>query len=166
MPYSGFCALLLGRKKRPMLYTGLLHTHSLLRFLVLILLLVVTIKSLIGWIGKQPFTKADNSFSLWLLIVTHTQLLVGLVLYGVSPWVVFSPTTMKDAGTRYWTVEHGVMMILAIILITIGRLSHKKLPNDRLKHQRLFLMNGIALVIIIIAIGASGRGLLVPSWAR
>jgi hypothetical protein len=149
-----------------MIYTGLLHTHSLLRFFVLALLIIVVLKSFIGWVGKQPFTKTDNKLSLWLLIATHTQLLVGLVLYFVSPWVIFSGTTMKDPGTRYWTVEHGFMMILAIILITVARISHKKLPNDTLKHQRLFLLNGIALVIIVIAIGASGRGLLVPSWWR
>jgi hypothetical protein len=148
------------------MYIGLLHTHSLLRYFVLALLIIVVIKSLIGWVGSQPFTKTDNTISLWLLIVTHTQLLVGLSLYFVSPNVQFSAGTMKDQGLRYWTVEHEFMMILAIILITVARITHKKLPNDALKHQRLFLLNGVALVIIIIAIGVSDRGFLTPSWLR
>jgi uncharacterized membrane protein len=148
------------------MYTGLLHTHSLLRYFVLLLLVIVVIKSLVGWLGKQPFTKADDKLSLSLLIATHTQLLVGLILYFVSPAVQFSASTMKDPVLRYWTVEHAFMMILAIALITIARITHKKLPVDWVKHQRLFLLNGVALIIIIIAIGASGRGLLTPSWFR
>jgi uncharacterized membrane protein len=65
---------------------------------------------------------------------------------------------MKDATTRYWTVEHFFMMILAIILITIARISHKKLSTDDAKQRRLFLLNTGALIIVLIAIYSSGRG--------
>ncbi len=69
---------------------------------------------------------------------------------------------MKDASTRYWTVEHNFMMLIAIVLITIARISHKKLPTDEAKHKRLFVLNVIALLIIVVAILYSGRGLIVP----
>jgi len=148
------------------MYPALLHIHSFLRYLVLLLLVIVVVKSFVGWVGKLRFSNLDNKFSLWLLIVTHTQLLIGLFLYFVSPFVQFNGNTMKDFTTRYWTVEHGFMMILAIALITIGRITYKKLPNDAVKHQRLFLMNGVALIIIIIAIVSGGPGLLASSWMR
>src|SRR6185295_15630552 len=99
------------------MYTALLHTHSSLRYLVLLLLLTVIAKSLVGWLNQQPFAKMDDKLSLWLLILTHTQFLVGLLLYFVSPFVQFSATTMKDSTTRYWTVEHAFMMLAAIALI-------------------------------------------------
>lgn len=145
------------------MYTGLIYAHSYLRYLVLALLVVVVIMSLNGWLAQRHLTKSDNQFSLWLLIATHLQFIVGLVLYFVSDLVKFTAGTMKDPVLRYWTVEHSTMMILAVVLITVARITHKKLPTDRAKHKRLFLLNAVALIIIIIAILASGRGLFIPS---
>ncbi len=145
------------------MYTGLVHTHSFLRYFVLALLVVVVIKSLLGWLNDQNFSKTDDKLSLWLLIATHMQFVVGLALYFVSDAVKFSPETMKNSDLRYWTVEHSAMMILAIALITVARITHKKLPTDQAKHKRLFLLNAAALLIVVIAIIASGRGLLFPA---
>ena len=142
------------------MYTGLLYTHSILRYAVLFLLLIVVIKSMAGWLGKKPFTKGDDKFSLFLLISTHLQLVVGLVLYYFSPFVQFNSNTMKVAETRYWSVEHIFMMLLAIVLITVARITHKKLADDNAKHKRLFILNAGALLIIIVAIVFSGRALL------
>jgi uncharacterized membrane protein len=141
------------------MYNALLHTHSSLRYLVLLLLVIVTVMSLLGWLNKRTFSKTDDKLSLWLLIITHVQFLAGLFLYFVSPFVQFSGTTMKDHTTRYWTVEHGFMMLLAIALITVARVSHKKLATDEAKHKRLFILNAVALLIIVIAILYGGRGL-------
>lgn len=144
------------------MYTGLLHTHSSLRYIVLLLLLIVVVKSFLALLNKQPFASLDNKLSLWLLIATHIQLVVGFILFFVSPFVQFSGAAMKDAITRYWTVEHNFMMLIAITLITIARVSHKKLPTDVAKHKRLFVLTLLALLIIVVAILYSGRGLIIP----
>jgi hypothetical protein len=140
--------------------TGLLHTHSLLRYVLLALLLIVIIKALISWLGKKPFISIDNKLSLWLLIVAHVQLLIGFALYFVSPYVQFTESTMKTKELRYWAVEHIVAMIIAVVLITIGRTTMKKINTDEGKHKRLFITNIIALIIIVATILNSGRGLL------
>ena len=145
------------------MHTGLIYTHSYLRYFLLALLVVVVIKSLMGWLSQRSFTKMDDKLSLWLLIATHSQFLLGLVLFFTSDLVKFNAETMKNSDLRYWTVEHSTMMILAVVLITVARITHKKLPTDQSKHKRLFLLNGAALVIIIIAILASGRGLFIPA---
>lgn len=145
------------------MYTGLVLTHSYLRYFVLALLVLVVIRSLIGWLNQRPFSKTDDKLSLWLLIATHVQLLVGLALYFVSDLVQFNRDTMKNSETRYWTLEHGTLMLLAVVLITMARTSHKKLPTDAAKHRRLFLLNVVALLMVIIAILLSGRGLLLPT---
>ncbi len=140
------------------MYTGLIHTHSLLRYLVLILLILVIINALLGLINKRPFGKTDNLLSLSLFSVTHTQLLVALLLYFVSPRVSFGPDTMKNADLRYWTVEHSLMMFIAIVFITLARITAKKLKDDVAKHSRILIFNAIALVLILAAIAASHRG--------
>lgn len=141
-------------------YTPLLTTHSYLRYVVLLLLVIVIIKSLAGWLGKQKFVKSDEKFALFLMISAHTQLLLGLILYFISPWVQFNSGTMKDKLLRYWTVEHSLMMIIAIILITVAKSSLKRLTTDESKHKRLFILNTLALVVIVAAIVMSGRGLI------
>ena len=143
------------------MYNALLVTHSYLRYILLILLIVVIITSLVGLINKKPYTSTDNKLSLFLFISTHLQLLLGLILFFVSPAVEFSGDAMKDPTARYWLVEHNTAMIIAIVLITLGRSTSKKMTDSQSKHRRMFIFNLIALAIILIAISMSGRGFLV-----
>lgn len=130
----------------------LLLLHSLLRYFVMAFLLIVIVRSFTGWQSKRGFTGADNKFSLFLLIGTHVQFLLGLILYFISPLVIFSGASMKDGVARYWLVEHITMMLIAVVLITVGRSTSKRLAESAAKHKRLFILNTIALVIIILAI--------------
>ncbi len=133
-------------------------THSVLRYFILIFLIVVIVRSFLGWQKKSAYTPLDDKFSLWLFIFVHTQLLFGIIQYFVSPIVVFSGASMKDPIARYWLVEHAAMMLIAIVLITIARITIKKMTEAAAKHKRLFIFNVIALIIILVAIAQSGRG--------
>ena len=145
------------------MYQTLLLSHSLLRYFVLIAMIAVIIKSLMGMMNKESFGKWDNKISLYLLIFTHLQLIVGLILYFVSPWVKFSGETMSDKIGRYWTVEHIFGMLVAVVLITIARISIKRMTSDQAKFKRLFVFNLIALLIIVVIILMGDRGLLTMS---
>jgi uncharacterized membrane protein len=144
-------------KKNEAMYTGLLHTHSLLRYFILIGLVVVIIKALIGLINNQPYGKWDNKLGLYLFIFTHMQLLIGLILYFVSPFVKFGETTMSDKTTRYWTVEHAFAMLVAVVLITLARTTSKRMTDDQAKHKRMAIFNFVALVVILAVIWLGGR---------
>ena len=143
------------------MYTGLLLTHSYLRYFILIMLIIVIVISLIGLINKKPYTRTHNKAGLFLFICTHTQLLVGLILYVVSysgnHRVQFNADTMKTPALRYFAVEHTLMMLIVVALITIARISTKKIPVDRAKHKRMLILNSIALVIIVATIYGAGR---------
>jgi hypothetical protein len=140
------------------MYPALLTTHSMLRYLVLIFLLIVIVRTFIGYSNKQAFTKLDNTLGLTLFSLTHTQLLIGLILYFVSPFRQFSGAAMKDPVLRYWTAEHLVIMLVAIGLITAARITSKKMSDDNAKFKRLFIFNSIALVVILVGISMSKRG--------
>jgi hypothetical protein len=148
------------------MYTGLLHTHSLVRFFILLLLVIVVVVSLMGWLNKKPFAQRDYKLATWLMILTHTQLILGLTLYFVSPWVNFMSGAMQDRTVRYWTAEHITAMIIAVVLITMARIFARKATVDVRKYQNLFWFNGIALLIIVVTIVLSGRGLLGASFLR
>jgi len=136
----------------------LVLTHSVVRYFILIFLLIVVVRSFMGWQQNSSYLPLDDKFSLWLFIFTHTQLVIGLIVYFISPAVIFSAASMKDSVARYWLVEHITMMLIAIVLITMARITAKKMTEAVSKHKRLFIFNTIALIIVLVAIAQSGRG--------
>lgn len=138
----------------------LILLHSITRYLVLIGLLGVIVQSLVGLTQNKPYGNLENKAGLYLFIFTHTQLLLGIILYFSSPLGISnsSGAAMKDAGARYWLVEHGVIMLMAIVFITMARITAKKMTDDSAKHKRLLIFNSIALALIILGISMSGRG--------
>jgi hypothetical protein len=135
-------------------YNIVKELHSGFRYIVFVLILLAIIQSLIGWLGKSPYTEGNRKINLFTLISAHTQLLIGIVLYFLSPLVQFNSETMKNDTTRYFTVEHWVMMIIAIVLITIGHSKSKKLVLPEAKHKTIAIFYGIAVLVIIGALAA------------
>lgn len=127
----------------------LLSIHSTIRYVVLAMLLVLIVKSLMGWLNKSSYTPGDNRISLFTLIITHVQFTVGLILSFFSAFV---PENMK------WTGEHLLLMIIAVVLITVARSTSKKIVDGPSRHKRLFIFNTIALVIILAGVWMTGRG--------
>lgn len=123
--------------------------HSGFRYVVFVLVLVAIIQSLLGWLGKKPYTEVNRKINLFALISAHTQLLIGFVLYFLSPYVQFNSNTMKDDTTRYFTVEHWFGMIIAIVLITIGHSKAKKIETSEGKHKTIAIFYIIAFLVII-----------------
>jgi len=126
--------------------------HSWFRYVVFVLVLLAIIQSLLGWLGKKPYTEGNRKINLFALISAHTQLLIGIVLYFLSPNVQFNSGTMKNDTTRYFTVEHWVMMLIAIVLITIGHAKSKRIILPEGKHKTIAIYYIIAFVIIVGAI--------------
>jgi len=141
-------------------YTIFKYIHSGLRFVVVILLLWAIIQSLAGWFGKKSYTEGNRKVNLFAMISAHTQLLFGLVLYFLSPFVQFGANTMKDATTRYWTVEHISMMIIALVLITIGHAKSKRANTPEAKHKAIAVFYIIAVIIVVVALSAGHVSLL------
>ncbi len=133
----------------PMLQ-GLLHTHSLLRYILLILILIAIAKALSGWLGKKSFTERTRKINLITLILAHIQLVIGLTLYFLNGWHT-KLGNMKNP-TRFWTIEHLAMMLIAIALITVGYSFSKKGKTDEAKHKRIAIFFLIALLVIFYAI--------------
>ncbi|WP_395801982.1 cytochrome B [Daejeonella sp.] len=144
------------------MYSTLFGLHSGLRYIVLLLLAVALFLALVGLFGKKPYSEMNRKVNLFAMISTHTQFLVGLILYFFSPMVNYSnmAEAMSNATTRYWTVEHSVMMLFSIVLITIGHSRSKKAKDAVNKHRAIALYYGLAVLVILVAIYQSGRPIL------
>ena len=108
--------------------SSFIHTLTFC-FAVLILLVVVNITSLAGWLGKKNYTPTDNKLNLFLLFLRTFNCCSDWFCTVVSPHVKFGETTMKDSITCYWTVEHITIMLIAVVLITIARITSKNFPD-------------------------------------
>ncbi len=142
------------------MYTGLLHLHNILRWVILILLLIALV---------QSFTKNSGvkKISLWLLISAHITLILGLFQYFNSDTVGYHMVeslggfgnVMKDSFARFWVVEHITAMIAAIVLITMARGKAKKENFNAAKWMYL-----IALVLILAAVPWPFREAIARPW--
>ena len=139
----------------------MLHAHSGLRWLVLLFLVLAAFKALAGWLGKKPYGKSDNLLAILLLSFTHIQALVGLALYFLNGWIG-ALGNMKEPITRFWSLEHAIIMLLAVVFITVGRVKSKKAKTDTDKHKKGAIFYLLALLLIvwagIIKPYALGRG--------
>jgi len=134
------------------MYNILVHAHSGLRWIVLILLLLAIGNSLIKWLGKKPFGAGDQKINLFAMSSTHLQFLIGLVLYFISPKVIFEAEAMKNPTMRFFLVEHLSIMILAIAAITIGYSRAKRISEDGKKFRTAFIFFLIGLILILAGI--------------
>lgn len=139
------------------MYPLVLSIHSILRWVVLILAVVAAVRAFIGWFGKQEWTALDNRLGVALSGSMDLQVLLGFILYiFLSP---LTTTALQDFGAamsndvlRYWSVEHILLMIVALILIHVGRATSKVAEAATSKHKRAAIFFGLATLAILIAI--------------
>ena len=139
------------------MYTGFLHLHDVLRWLLLVSLAVTLVKYLAGWFGNQPWKKTDNILGIVFTSLMDLQLLTGLVLYFfLSPVTKLAMSdfggAMKNADLRFYAVEHFAMMLIAVVLVHIGRAKSKKAKTDQGKFKIASIFFLIAMVIMVAAI--------------
>ncbi|XCF06744.1 hypothetical protein ABI125_02525 [Tamlana crocina] len=136
------------------MYEVVLSLHSYWAYLVLLVLVIATFNAIIKTFGDKEYEANDFRKSLFTLIVSHIQLLIGLVLYFVSPRLqLFSELgmggVMKDAVNRLYLVEHPFINIVAVALITIGYSKHKKKLTSKAKLKTVAIFYSIALVFLL-----------------
>ena len=135
------------------MYPILLTTHSLFRWLVLAGIVYTLFRSYYGWLGKKTFTAADNKLRIITTSIIHLQFIFGLVLYFISPvtdyFLKHFSTAVHDRQTRFFGMEHSLMMVVAVILITIGSIKAKYKTADTQKFKTLAIWFTIGLIIIL-----------------
>lgn len=130
---------------------GLVAAHSGLRY-ILLSLLVIAIFNAIANLKSNKYEKKDKMINLFAMIFIHIQLLLGLVLYFISPKVQFVKEAMSEPILRFYTVEHISLMLVSIIFITLGRKKAEKQSEPAKRHKMILRYYGLGLILIFIAI--------------
>lgn len=133
------------------MYNSVLELHSYIAFAVLVFLLIAALNAFMGLSAKRPFLKKDRQIALIALIFAHIQLVIGIVLFFVTPQGKGLPIAeiMHDGHLRKILVEHPVTNIIALVLITIGWSRHKRLVDDKAKFKSIGWMYLIGLILLL-----------------
>lgn len=145
------------------MYLFLLHLHSILRYAVLAGMLYVIYLSFLGYNTKNISSKKAKKYSKLSMVVMHSQILIGLILYFISPKVVFNAETMKHMLSRFFALEHPFIMILAAVAVTVGHIMAKNNRAMR-SHKLLFWFYLGALVLLFIGIPWPFRSIIGGGW--
>ena len=131
------------------MYDFLQKFHSGWAYLALLVFIIAVVNSLIGLYSKKEFTAKDRKIAVFGLAAIHTQLLVGLILYFVSPLGFASLGQMADKNLRLTSLEHPLINLIGITLITIGWMKHKKLTTSEAKFKTFSIFYGLGLILIL-----------------
>ncbi len=135
------------------MYNFIQKFHSGWAYLALLILIIAAINALIGFTSKKEFTSKDRKLALFALIAIHIQFLVGIILYFVSPNGLQMIKSVGMGGltteSRLLALEHPLINIIAITLITIGWSKHKKLLTGESKFKTFSIFYGLGLILIL-----------------
>ncbi len=147
----------------------LLVLHNLFRWLILIFGFWTLLSAISGLTSSRIYSANDGRANLFFMISMDIQLLLGLALYFMNGWYTglsHMGESMKEPMVRFFTVEHSFMMIIAWILVHVGRVSVKKAFNSSGKFKKTLIFFGIALLLILIAIPWPFREAISRPWFR
>jgi uncharacterized membrane protein len=135
----------------------LVHLHSVGRWLLLLLLLIAIFRSATA--GNRNFTPGDQRIGTVLVIFTDLMLVIGLYLYFAGNWgkaqidaLGGMGEVMKSPTARFFAIEHLVGMLIAIVLIHIGKAQGKRNLPHKTKHKRTFVFYLLALIVAIASV--------------
>ena len=128
--------------------------HSYSAYLVLLLLLLAVYRAISGVFMNKEYSPKMFQAALFTLIVTHIQLLIALLLYFTSNrfflWFDLGISeVMKTPVHRLYLVEHPLVNILAIVIITRGYSKHKKKRLSNPKHKTIAVHYTLGLILIL-----------------
>ncbi len=136
------------------MYETIQFIHSYWAYLVVIVLIIASINAIVGYVSNKEYGATNFRIALFTLIVSHLQLLIGFVLYFTAPYFkmwseVGMGGVMKDSVLRLYNVEHPLVMIIAIVLITMGYSKHKKKLTSKPKFKILAIFYTLALILVL-----------------
>jgi len=135
------------------MYSTLLIIHNLLRWVFLAAAIYAILRSVLGLMNKNVYNKNDNTAGSILVALSHTQLLIGIILLFVSPVIQAAMqdmgAAMKDKTLRLQLIEHPLTMIIGVVLIQVGRIRTRKAYADVDKYKRSLIFYGIGLLLIL-----------------
>jgi hypothetical protein len=143
-----------------MLYNIVLALHNIVRWVVLITAILALVRAYMGWLQNREWSARDRQTGVFFTSALDTQLLLGLILFFISPWTRALLTgnftgMMSDPTMRFFSIEHVPFMILAVVLAHIGSARARRATDAASKFRQSAIFFSLSVLVII---------LIIPWW--
>lgn len=123
------------------------YIHSGIAYLAVIALVFTVIWAV--YRRQASFEKKDKVIAIISMTLVHLQLVFGLVLYFSFHHYQLSSQVMQIPAQRLLALEHPLMMLIGIVLITIGYSKSKRTEGDAKKFKLIYSLYGIGTLLIL-----------------
>lgn len=127
--------------------------HSFVAYIFALSTTIFVFFSLSRYFRKAVFSGTQLVLARISFIASHTQLVLGLLLWWFHGYAQMlsedAKAIMTNSEIRLLAIEHPLTNIIAIILLSIGFISLKKTPLDQSKHLKGLIFFGLALILIL-----------------
>jgi hypothetical protein len=143
-----------------MLYNIVLALHNIVRWIVLITAILALVRAYMGWLQGREWSGRDRQTGVFFTSALDIQLLLGLILFFISPWTRALLTgnftgMMSDPTMRFFSIEHVPFMILAVVLAHIGSARARRATDAAAKFRQSAIFFSLSVLVII---------LIIPWW--
>jgi hypothetical protein len=144
------------------MYNFALATHSVLRWILLLLGLLALARAASGVVSGRSWMRADDRGFGLLIRALDLQMLIGLIIYfGLSPltWegMRHIGAAMGNTGLRFFTIEHPVGMIIAITLAHVAERKIRTTTDAGRRHRLALIFLSLAFLVMVVSIPWPGR---------
>ena len=138
------------------MYALIKDIHNIVRWLVLLAGLWAVIRAWSGLFVRREWLKADRMAGVLFSSTLDLQLLLGVILYFISPLVQVAfqdfGAAMGAAGLRFFALDHAIFSLLAAVVAHLGSISTRKAPTTRTRFARAALLFTLALALLLVGI--------------
>jgi len=131
----------------------ILKLHILSSIIPSILTLIIIFRSIKGIMLKNEIRSIDQKLPLFVLVFLYLQLALGILLYFIHiddySQIENADQAVTAINTRFWALEHFLMMFFALVLSHIGFIYSKNLKSNLRFHKKILLFYGLICILIM-----------------
>ena len=139
------------------MYSSILIFHIIISVVLSVVALFIVIRSLVGLIRNFKFSNfQDYYIPVFAVTLLYIELILGLLLYTIHMNKLeefISQTNANDYfSSRFWAIEHTILMFFAIIFGHLGLVYAKNLVNSQSKFRMNLMYFGLSFILILISL--------------
>lgn len=139
--------------------------HNLLRWAIVISALYTLFRLFKGWLKNQTWQDTDGKAITIFTILLDIQMLVGMLLYFIFSdliKVAFADfaAAMGNQVLRFFSLEHTLVMVIAIVIAHLAGATGKKEIPDKAKFKRAAFLATVAFLLLLAGIPWTSRPLI------
>ena len=139
------------------MYSSILTFHIIISVILSVVALFIVTRSLVGLIRNFKFSNfQDYYIPVFAVTLLYIELILGLLLYTIHMNKLeefISQTNANDYfSSRFWAIEHTILMFFAIIFGHLGLVYAKNLVNSQSKFRMNLMYFGLSFILILISL--------------